>query len=36
MARYDDQVTYFAGLVDFLRDLAGPVAGWTGISFRSV
>ena len=27
MAMYDDQQVYFAGLVDFLRDLAGPVTG---------
>jgi proline iminopeptidase len=27
MAMYDDQRTYFVGLIDFLRDLAGPIAG---------
>ena len=29
MAMYDDQQVYFAGLIDFLRDLAGrsPAAG---------
>jgi len=27
MAMYDDQQVYFAGLIDFLCDLAGPVTG---------
>ena len=27
MAMYDDQQVYFAGLIGFLRDLAGPVSG---------
>jgi len=27
LAMYDDQETYFAGLVDFLHDLAGPAPG---------
>jgi proline iminopeptidase len=27
LAMYDDQQTYFAGLVDFLRDIAGTAPG---------